>query len=275
MKKALLGLAAMVAMLINGCGGADVFDAPEITGVAMDSTSVAVTWAPDTTVENNADFSGYNVYVYTDSSELLVEDGEDLNKDNAIVITASTYTIAGLSQDTVYYIQVRTLNIDDKVGTYNVNVPFVEASPRPEFTVTVTLELDSADSNEVNCGLRFETGEVLDESLYVFPGADVFFERFSDTLQVNSASRRTATGFTPRTTLMHNYGQMNFDDLYEIDPSDISIDHEPFVLGDLLAFKTEEGNYVKLHVDAYDILAATIDVSYAYQNIADYPHFSP
>lgn len=275
MKRLLLVSIVIAAMFIIGCGGAEVFDAPEITGVIMDETSVTVSWEADTATESHTDFQGYNVYVSTDSAELLVEDGEDLNKDNADAITEDFYEIVGLSQDTVYYIQVRTVNTDDVVGGYNANVPFVEASPRPEFTVTVTLELSSADSNEVNCGLRFETATVTDESLHVFPGADVFFERFSDTLQVNSASRRTATGFTPRTTLMHNYGQLGFDELCEVDPLDIDVDHEPFITGDLIVFKTEEGNFVKLHVDAYDDVNATVDVTYAYQNLIEYPHFSP
>jgi hypothetical protein len=275
MKKLLLGSIAIAAMFIIGCGGAAVLEAPEITKVVMEETSVTVTWVEDTTVTALEDFSGYNVYVYTDSTALLVEDGEDLNKDNADVITGNSYEATGLSQDTIYYIQVRTVNTDDKVGSYNATVPFVEASPRPEFTVQMQLELSNADSNEVNCGLRFETATVSDESLNVFPGADVFFERFSDTLQVNSASRRTATGFTPRTTLMHNYGQIEFDDLSEVNTNDIDVDHEIFIVGDLIVFKTEEDNYVKLHVDAYDSTLATVDVTYAYQNIANYPHFSP
>ena len=278
MKKALLALAAIVAMLINGCGGADVFDAPEITGVAMDSASVAVTWTPDTTVENNADFSGYNVYVYTDSSELLAEDGEDLNKDNANVIAASTYTIAGLSQDTVYYIQVRTVNIDDKVGSYNTNVPFVEASPRPEFTATLSFELDPQYQNETEIALRFADAAKLDEvNGQIDSTADVFFDAYSDTMtQVVSPDHRTNPPQTnPKHTVMVNMGQMGFDDLHEA-PSTIDHANVDFVQGDLVVLKTEEGNYVKMHID--EVLKApdwTVTVTYAYQNIANYPHFSP
>ncbi|MGB3478823.1 MAG: fibronectin type III domain-containing protein [bacterium] len=278
MKKALLALAAMVAMMIVGCGGADVFDAPEITGVAMDSASVAVTWTPDTTVENNADFSGYNVYVYTDSSELLVEDGEDLNKDNANVITASTYTIAGLSQDTVYYIQVRTLNIDDKVGTYNVNVPFVEASPRPEFTATLSFELDPQYQNETEIALRFADAAKLDEvDGQIDSTADVFFDAYQDSMtQVASPDHRTIpVQVNPKHTVMVNMGQMNFDDLSEA-PSTIDNANVDFEQGDLIVLKTEEDNYVKMHID--EVLKApdwTVTVTYAYQNIANYPHFSP
>lgn len=275
MKRLLLGGVALAAMFIIGCGGAALIDGPAITGVVMSEDAVTVNWAADTAIENHEDFNGYNVYVATDSSSLLVEDGENLDKFNANLITGNSFLVSNLDQDTVYYFQVRTVNTDDKVGAYNTETPFVQGSPRPEFTVMLKLELSTPQQSEDSCAIRFETGEVLSESLNVFPNADVFFERYSDTLQANSASRRTATGFTPRTTLMHNYGQNEFDDFSEFDESDINRDHEPFVVGDLLVFQTEEGNYVKLHVDAYDSLAATIDIIYAYQNIPDYPFFSP
>ena len=87
MKKVLLVLGAIVAMLINGCGGASLIDSPEISMVVMDETSVTITWDEDTTIEGHDDFQGYNVYVSVDSSDLLVEDGEDLNKFNADAIT--------------------------------------------------------------------------------------------------------------------------------------------------------------------------------------------
>lgn len=277
MKRIMFGLVALVAMIaLVGCGGEkEKLAAPEIVATVMDTNAVTVVWKEDTTVTNHPDFSGYNVYVYTDSTPLLSEDGEDLNAHNTNVITTNSYTATNLSKDSIYYIQVRTVNTDDKVGSYNTAVKFVKASPRPEFTVTVKLELYPGDSNEVDCGLRFETGAVTSESLNVFPGADVFFERFADTLQVNSASRRTASGFSPRTTLMKNFGQKDLDSLYQVTPSEISKDHEPFVVGDLIVFRTQENNYVKLHIDAYDSTAATVDVTYAYQNKSDFPYFSP
>ncbi|MEO0123446.1 MAG: fibronectin type III domain-containing protein [candidate division WOR-3 bacterium] len=277
MKRLMFGVIAFMAMIILvGCGGeAEKLAAPKIVATIMDTASVTVVWEEDTTVTQHSDFSGYNVYVSTDSTVLLSEDGEDLNAHNTTVITTNSYTATNLSKDSIYYIQVRTVNKDDKVGSYNTSVPFVKASPRPEFTVTVHLELYPNNQNEQNCGLRFETGVVTSESLNVFPGADVFFERFADTLQVNSASRRTASGFSPRTTLMKNFGQKHLDSLYQVTPSEIAKDHEPFVVGDLIVFKTEENNYVKLHIDAYDSTAATVDVTYAYQNKPDFPYFSP
>jgi hypothetical protein len=277
--KMLLTFASLIAMaLIAGCGGAELLNAPEINTVIMGETSVTVVWTVDTTIENSTDFNGYNVYVSTDSTTLLVTEGENLNKFNTTVISGNSYTAEGLAQDSIYYIQVRTVNTDDKVGDYNAAKPFVVASPRPEFTVTVTLELSPGNQNEANCGLRFETGAVTSESLNVFPGADVFFERYingAETLQVNSASRRTATGFTPRTTLMVNLGQMEFDSLSEVDPVLLTEINEPFIVGDVIAFTTEENNYVKLHVDAYDSANATVDVTFAYQDNADFPHFAP
>lgn len=272
MKKIMFGLIAVAAIIVVNCGGeAEKLAAPEIVATIMNDGSVTVVWAEDTTVTQHTDFSGYNVYVYTDSTPLLVSDGENLNAHNTNAITTNSYTATGLSNDSVYYIQVRTVNTDNKVGSYNTTVPFVTASPRPEFTVTVTLELSQQNQNEQNCALRFETGAVLSESLNTFPGADVFFERFADTLQVNSASRRP----NGRTTLMKSLGQADFDSVSYVDPTTLNNDHVAFVVGDLIAFKTEEGNFVKLHIDAYDATAATVDVTYAYQNRTDFPYFVP
>jgi len=246
--------------------------------VVMDETSVTITWDEDTLIEGHADFQGYNVYVAVDTSDLLVEHGEDLNKDNANVITASTYTSAGLSQDTVYYIQVRTVNIDDKVGSYNTNVPFVEASPRPEFTATLSFELDPQYPDETEIALRFADAAKLDEvNGQIDSTADVFFDAYQDSMtQVASPDHRTTpVQVNPKHTVMVNVGQMNFDDLSEA-PSTIDNANVDFEQGDLIVLKTEEGNYVKMHID--EVLKApdwTVTVTYAYQNIANYPHFSP
>ncbi len=274
MKRIIYLTFSVIILLAIGCGGAaELIDAPKISKIVMDSTSLIVMWEEDTTIENNIDFQGYNVYISTDSATLMVEDGEDLNKHNAAALTELSYEVTDLSQDSIYYIQLRVVNTENKVGSYHDSVPFIDGSPRPEFTVTVSLEQSSTDSNETNCGLRFETGAVTDESLHVFPSADIFFTRRSDTLMVNSASIRSASGFTPRTTTMHNYEQMELDSLYEADPNDNYLDHWQFVTGDLIVSKTEEGNYVKLYVCNYDSVAATVDINYAYQNISDYPKF--
>jgi hypothetical protein len=170
MKKILLGLLCLSVIFIIGCGGsAALIEAPLITDVAMGSTSVFVYWEYDTTIENHEDFQGYNVYVYTDSSELLVEDGEDLNKHNPAVIPPdydhiNYYGITDLSQDTVYYIQVRTINIDNKVGDYNDSVPFVKASPRPEFTVTLMAERWDISGVDDSCAVRFSDAIIMADS---------------------------------------------------------------------------------------------------------------
>ena len=82
-----------VGMFLAGCGGAMLIEAPEITSVTMGTTSVTVCWEADTAIENNGDFAGYNVYASTDSNELFVENGEDLNKYNANVITDTVFEI--------------------------------------------------------------------------------------------------------------------------------------------------------------------------------------
>ena len=277
MKKLLLSAIAIAVLFIIGCGGATVFDGPEITKVVMDATSVTVTWAADTTVENDGDFSGYNVYVATDSTELLVEDGEDLNKDNATVITGNSYTIDGLSQDTVYYIQVRTVNVDDEVGSYNATTPFVEASPRPEFTVTVKLERNNSAPDD-SCAIKFSDGTIMADSAMANGGADMWVDFWGtapdDTTAFSSPDHHSTYGTNSRNTDFVNLGQYDFDDVSEV-TSEPSANYVAVIEGDLVVAKTQDGNYVKIHVDALDdTLNYTVTITYAYQNIANYPHFS-
>jgi hypothetical protein len=44
--------------------------------------------------------------------------------------------------------------------------------------------------------------------------------------------------------------------------------------GDLVVAKTADDHYVKIHIDAIDRNGRTVTITYAYQNIADYPFFS-
>lgn len=276
MKKLLMASIAIVVMFIIGCGGAVVLDSPEITTVVMEDASVTITWTADTLIENDEDFSGYNVYVSTDSSELLVADGEDLDKDNASVITANTYTVTGLSNDTIYFVQVRTVNTEDQVGDYNADVPFVQASPRPGFTIgMLKMEMYTGVPDEDSCALRFETGEILDEVNDEFPNADVFADLFEtlDTVQLVTASARP----NGRSTLVAKLDTTE----YTWDDWDFSgftfgnDDRQVIWADDLLLCKTEEGNYVKVLIEDVDFVNYTISLQYAYQNIPDYPYLAP
>ncbi len=275
MKKLILAGLTIALMFIIGCGGAALLQAPKITGVVADSNSVTLTWEADTTIENDTDFQGYNVYVSTDSTELLVSDGENLNKFNATVITGNTYTVTGLSKDTVYYFQVRTVNTDDKVGDYNTDVPYVQMSPRPGYVIgQLTMEISSADSNETGCALRFETGEVLDEVNGEFPNADVFADKVdADSAQLVTASARTngrSTLIAKLDTTVYSYDNWDFSG-YTFGNDDRQV----IRINDLLLCKTEEGNYVKVLIQDVDLTNNTVSLKFAYQNLADYPYLSP
>ncbi|MCK4673458.1 fibronectin type III domain-containing protein [candidate division WOR-3 bacterium] len=278
MKKILLGLLCLSVIFIIGCGGsAVILDSPEITRVAMDSTSVFVNWEYDTTIENHEDFQGYNVYVYTDSSELLVEDGEDLNKHNPAVIPPdydhfNYYAITDLSQDTVYYIQVRTVNIDNKVGSYNTNVPFVKASPRPEFTVTLLFERNPPSIDD-SCAVRFSDAIIMADSAMSNGGADMW--ALNDSViafSFNSPNTHSQYGANTRTTHFVNLGNYELYSIFEVstEPSESSVG---ILEGDLVIAKTEDGNYVKIYIDAIDDTLFTVTILYAYQNIIDFPYF--
>ena len=81
--KSLCALVSLVLVVMIGCNGALRVQAPEITAVVMGVTSVTVFWENNSTIENHSDFAGYNVYVYTDSNAIMVENGEELNRFNS------------------------------------------------------------------------------------------------------------------------------------------------------------------------------------------------
>lgn len=277
MKKALFGLVAIAAMMIVGCGGASLIDSPEISMVVMNTASVTITWDEDTMIEGHDDFQGYNVYVSVDSSDLLVEDGEDLNKFNADAITDLSYEVTGLSQDTVYYFQVRTVNVDDQVGSYNTNVPFVEASPRPEFTAIVKFEIGTGP--DPDCAIRFSDATLMADSEMADSLADMWIDAWDqpiyDTVAVASPSHNIEYGTGANISMLLNLGQYEFDEIFEVTTEPTITTSVAIVEGDLVIIKTADEHYVKLHVDAVDKVALEVTITYAYQNIVNYPHFSP
>ncbi|UCG92564.1 MAG: fibronectin type III domain-containing protein [candidate division WOR-3 bacterium] len=276
MKQVLVILFFVAVVLVIGCDGASLIRAPLILSVAMDTASVTVTWAYDPAIAEHEDFQGYNVYVYTDSTALLVVNGENLNRHNATVITDTFYTARNLSKDTVYYFQARTLNIEDQVGTFNPDTRFVTASPRPEFTVTLKFEIDPQNLDEVDIALRFADAALLGEiGGQIDSTADVFFYAYEDTMpQVASPDFRIdPIQINPKQTRMENIGQMGLDDVTEA-PEIIDKQNVHFIEGDVIVLKTEEGNYVKMHIDEMFMAPEWIvTVTYAYQNIVDYPYF--
>lgn len=285
MKKILSVSIMAAALFIIGCASAALLNAPVITYVMMDSTSVEVRWARDTLIEGHEDGLGYNVYVYTDSTALLVEDGENLNKYNPEVIpfpihmlATVSYTIYGLSQDTIYYIQVRTVNIDEKVGGYNANVPFIMASPRPEYTATVTFEMNSPGVDD-SCAIRFSDATIMADSAMVSGNADMWVDYWGlipdDSVAFDSPSHSTEWGSGARVSKLLNLGQYDLDDITEVTTEPTITTYVPVNIGDLIIVKTADDNYVKVHVDTIDILNYKVTITYAYQNIADFPYFSP
>jgi hypothetical protein len=256
-----------LAILI-GCDGALVIQAPELKAVVMGSTYVTAFWEKNSTIENNSDFVGYDIYVYTDSSALLVEDGEGLNKFNSVVIRDTTYQINGLSQDSIYYIQVRTVNTDNVVGGYNSITPFLKASPRPEFSVTMRIADPIQPVND-SCALRFSDGTIMADSAMVSGGADMWLVITNDTLSFQSPS---IYGPGTRTTYFVNNGPGDFELFFRVtnEPDTLSV---RFDTGDIVVAKTEDGNYVKIYVEEIVIQNNMVTFIYAYQNIAGFPYF--
>ncbi len=279
MKRLMFGLVALVAMIVlAGCGGeAEKLAAPEIIGVVADSNSVTLTWQEDTTVKNHKDFQGYNVYCSTDSASLMVEDGEDLNPVNATVITTNTFEVTDLSADSIYFFQVRTLNTDDKVGSYNPDVPVVQISPRPEFVIgKIKLELSASGQpplNEDSCALKFSTGEILNEVNNEFPDADVFADAVDTvTAQLVSASARP----NGRSTLVKKLDTTYTWESWDFSAVDLGTsDRAEINANDLLLCKTTEGNYVKVLIEEVNHTDDYVKLKYAYQNKPNYPYLAP
>jgi len=256
-----------LAVLI-GCDGALLIQAPELKAVAMGSAYIKAFWEKNSIIESNTDFVGYNIYVYTDSSALLVEEGETLNKFNSLIIRDTTYQMNGLSQDSIYHIQVRTVNIDNMVGGYDSVTPFLKASPRPEFNVTMRIA-DSAQTVNDSCAVRFSDGMITADSAMASEGGDMRLVASNDTLSFQSPS---IYGPGTRTTYFVNMGPGDFDTYSGVtnEPNFLSLAVDT---GDIVVAKTEDGNYVKIYVEAIDLQNNTATIRYAYQNIAGFPYF--
>jgi len=274
MRILLFSLFFCTAVVIVGCGGAELVDSPRITMVIMHETSVTLIWEADTAIEYHEDFQGYNIYVSSDSNELLTRSGENLNKINPEVIEDTTYEVRNVSQDTVFYFQVRTVNTENKVGDYNDDVPFIAASPRPEFTVTLIWEVD-AQSVDDSCAIRFSDAHITSDSAMAADGADMYVH-FSgapdDTVTLSSPSSHPWYFGNARRTLFTNIGQYEFVDIYEITSEPAAV-WACVDVGDLVVAKTEDGNYVKIHIYAIDTNNNQMTITYAYQNIAGFSRF--
>jgi len=273
--KKLLTVAAVgvVAMFLLGgtCEGPPSLEPPDISKVVMGESDVTVYWNPSVD-EENEDFTGYNVYVFTDSTLYDLAGDNDTLADylvNDSPITDTTYTITGLKQDTIYYIQVRTVSGEDNVGDYNLSQPYVKASPRPERTVTLELEVSPSSQ----CAIDFASGEIGTRGDLSTTWGDMWVDYDSqlDSVWFDSPMHGNTNC---RTTLLENKGQMEFDDLWEVtqDPTEESVGIDE---GDLIVAKTEDGNYVKIYVEVLDKTGSppTVKITYAYQNVTGFPGF--
>ncbi|MEO0095304.1 MAG: fibronectin type III domain-containing protein [candidate division WOR-3 bacterium] len=278
MKRLMFGVIAFMAMIILvGCGGeAEKLAAPEITRVNVnDTSSVKLTWTIADSIKNHSDFSGYNVYVYlaADSGTLKVEDGEDLQKNNPEVIDDTVYTVNGLKKDSIYAIQVRTVNKDEKVGDYNHNQAFILISPCPVFVKTVYIEWDNSDTSKV--ALHFSTGEVKKRADISTNWGDMWVDHriTGDTVFFQSAWKADTTAGYRRTKLI-NIGKFDFDEKWvATEPTKDVADN--IKQGDLVFAKTVENNYVKIHVDSVyldTVGTSWVKITYGYQNIPNLPN---
>jgi hypothetical protein len=270
--KGFLGIFAFFVLIVLSCNGAVIIESPEMTDVFMGSNHLVIFWERNELIENSADFAGYNVYINTDSSALLVDDGEELNKFNSQLVQDTTFQANALLQDSVYFIQVRTVNTENKVGSYNSDTPFLMASPRPEFTVTMHIAAYGQQDND-SSAVRFSDGFVMPDSTMADSGADMWVAALNDTVNLVSPHQHPLYGLlADRITRFTNTGTGAFDSISTVidEPAEISIQ---CMVGDIVIAKSEDGNYVKLYIDAIDLQDDVIVILYAYQNIPEVPRF--
>jgi hypothetical protein len=269
--KRLAALISFVLLVTLGCNGALRVQAPEMTAVIMDVTYVTLFWESNSIIENHTDFAGYDVYVYTDSNALLVESGEELNKFNSQLIQDTSYQINGLPQDSIYYIQVRTVNTDSKVGDYNATTPFLQASTRPEFTVTMNMADIGQPVND-SCAIRYYDAMILADSTMQDSAADMWLRMANDTVYLVSPDMHPAYGAGARSTLFTNTGPGQFPALSGV-TTEPDLDEVACSALDIVVAKTEDGNYVKIHIESIDMQNNAVTILYAYQNVAEFPFF--
>ena len=258
-------------LLMLSCNGAVTIESPELRNLFMGVNHLVIYWERNELIENSTDFAGYNVYIYTDSSALLVDEGEDLNKFNSQIIQDTSFQANGVLQDSIYFVQVRTVNIENKVGGYNSDTPFLVASPRPEFTVTLKLADESQPVND-SCAVRYSDGLILVDSSMVDSTADMWVKVSDDTVWLVSPVSHPFYGSGARETMFANVGPGDFGTISMV-TSEPSSDQTDVAVGDIVLAKNADGNYVKLYVDTFDIQNGTITILYAYQNISEFPYF--
>ncbi|KPL15296.1 hypothetical protein AMJ74_01760 [candidate division WOR_3 bacterium SM1_77] len=269
--KSLCALVSFVLVVMIGCNGALRVQAPEITAVIMDVTYVTVFWEKNNVIENNSDFAGYNVYVYTDSNALIVQDGEELNRFNSQLIQDTSYQINGLPQDSIYYIQIRTVNTDSKVGDYNSTTPFVQASPRPEFTVTMNMA-DVGQLVNDSCAIRYYDAIIMADSAMQDSTADMWVRLANNTVYLVSPDMHPTYGAGARNTLFTNVGPGEFPAVSGV-TTEPNLNETACGALDIVVARTEDGNYVKIYIESIDMQNNAVTILYAYQNIADFPYF--
>ncbi|UCD19167.1 MAG: fibronectin type III domain-containing protein [candidate division WOR-3 bacterium] len=270
MKRSFLYFLAACAIVLIGCNGAVIIRAPRMSCVVMDISGVTVFWERNDEIEGGTEFAGYNVYVYTDSSTLVNLDGEDLNKFNGQVVTDTMFHVHGLSQDSIYYFQVRSVNIEDKVGGYNDETPFMSASPRPEFEVALYISFDPGSPTD-SCAIRFYDALIVADSLMGDSAADMWIKASGDTVWVVSPSEYPGL-ILPRETMFANIGSGDFDSIAVVTVEPNTEDSEVTV-GEMVIGKTQDENYVKMRIEAIDTINGTITILYAYQNVVGFAYF--
>ncbi len=242
-----------------------VVDPPQTLTYITGEEDVQLIWTPSPDA-TNPDFLGYYVYMSTDPTDL------DTISPSTPLVSDTTVTISGLSQDIRYYFAVRSAMILDGDTVLSVLSDYVHTSP-VVFGEGMLVEYISDSTS----GFDFSEGVALELTLANEPYIDIYL----GTLEGDTTGRLALKSphllgddWTLQSEIVR-LGTDQLDDYPEAPETGWTPSNEA-ISGYVYAIKTPDNHYLKLKITATGSTSEgyrTISFSYAYQTIVGYDHF--
>jgi len=123
-----------------------------------------------------------------------------------------------------------------------------------------------------SCAIRYRDALIIADSLMADSAADMWIRASGDTVWLESPTNHPLYGSGVRQTMFSNIGPADFDTISGV-TAEPDMEESEVAVGEMLIAKTEDGNYVKIYVEAIDTVNGTIALLYAYQNVVEFPYF--
>ncbi len=262
-KVAIAGIAILAMFIFVGgfCGEAPILEAPVIYKVEVFDTNVKLYWHPSADAETE-DFKEYVVYAFQDSTLADLAGDNDSLVDYEITFGVDTIQTATLAADKIWYVQVRTRNVDDGVGDFSATKKFVPCSPRKGGKDIKVYGQKHGIASK--CMFIFSTGTVVDTTQGA--QADYFYDVqiiptkgswFTAPKKLNSAWKNTKIGKLAVTVT-------SIDEQIELKDSELTADTLGVAVekGKIYGFKLADTTYAKILVDSIFIHNTAEDSSF-------------